>query len=310
MGSLSQIDFKLLLCLNSLLEHKNVSRAADQMQMSQPAMSRALGKLRELFNDPLFIRTSHGMEPTARAQALANPLQATLDQLSSLLISEDFSPTLSQRNFKLHMSSYGSQAYLGDIAAAFYQQAPSAQLEVINIQEKSLIQHSAQSIDLAITSQQTLVPDYFHQLYLGDEQMCCFMNNKHPLSGKKLDIDGYLAYSHVVISLGGGPSMPVDEHLSRLGKSRQIGLRTPHFISALEVVSKTQMLLNTTPLVPAKFIKQFALVCQEIPFQMPVNRYYLNWPATLHRDPGHRWLRALCAKVIRKSIAAQTGISI
>ncbi|MCJ8338971.1 MAG: LysR family transcriptional regulator [Pseudomonadales bacterium] len=302
--ALSQIDFKLLLCLNSLLAHRNVSRAADQMHMSQPAMSRALGKLRELFDDPLFVRTSQGMEPTTRAEALANPLQATLDQLSSLLISENFSPQLSQRNFKLHMSSYVSQAYLGDIAAAFYQQAPNAHLEVINLQEKSLIHQSSQSIDLAVASQQTLVPDYFHQLYLGVEQMCCFMSRNHPLSCSKLDLDGYLAYSHVVISLGGGPNMPVEEHLSLLGKSRKIGLRTPHFLSALEVVSKTQMLLNTTPLVPGKFMQQFDLICQKIPFQLPENRYYLSWPPSLHRDPGHQWLRGLCAKVIKENITA------
>ena len=82
MVALAQIDFKLLLCLNALLTHKNVSRAADEMHMSQPAMSRTLAKLRELFNDPLFIRTSHGMEPTSRAVALTQPLQCTLDQLS------------------------------------------------------------------------------------------------------------------------------------------------------------------------------------------------------------------------------------
>lgn len=299
MVPLSQIDFKLLLCLNALLAHKNVTRAADEMHMSQPAMSRSLAKLRELFNDPLFVRTSHGMEPTARAVALSQPLQRTLDQLSSLLISKDFSPQLCQRNFRLHMSSYTAQAHLATIATDFYLQATSAQLEIIDIQGKSLQHHSAQVIDLALGSQMTYVPDYFHQLHVGDEQMYCFMSANHPLADGPLDLDSFLQYPHAVVSLGGGPSMPLESQLSALGKSRKVGFRTPHYLSALEVVSKTQMLFNTPPIVPQAFARQFNLVAKKIPLQIPALRYYLSWPPTLHKDPAHQWLRELCTRVIR-----------
>ena len=110
--NLSQIDFKLLLCLSTLLKYQNVSLAADDMNMSQPAMSRSLGKLRTLFNDPLFVRTAIGMEPTPRALSLAEPLNCTLNQLTELLTSQEFSPSKCQRNFRLHMTSYITQAHL------------------------------------------------------------------------------------------------------------------------------------------------------------------------------------------------------
>ncbi len=302
MQSLSHVDFKLLLCLNALLAHNNVSRAADEMNMSQPAMSRALAKLRLLFNDQLFVRTSHGMEPTTRAVSLLQPLQGTLDQLNRLLISENFSPLLCQRTFKIHMSSYSSQAHISNLAKLFYQQAPNAQLEIIDIKGKPLQQQSSQVIDLALGSQMTHVPDYFHQLYLGEEEMQCFMRADHPLADQDLTLDKFLDYPHVVVSLGGGPSMPIENQLNAIGKSRKVGFRSPHYLNALEVISSTQMLFNTSPIVPLRFQKQFNLIGKKLPFDHPPSRYYLNWPPTLHKDPAHIWLRNLCSTVIKNNM--------
>jgi DNA-binding transcriptional LysR family regulator len=299
---LSQIDFKLLLCLNALLKHQNVSRAADEMNMSQPAMSRSLARLRELFNDPLFTRTSHGMEPTSRAVALTQPLQLTLEQLNSLLINEDFSPLECSKNFRLHMSSYTSQAHLGEIASNFYKQAPKSQLEILDIKGKSLQNTNTQTIDLALTSQTTFIPDYFHRRYLGEEKMHCFMSKNHPLANKEISLDNFLDYQHIVITLGSGPNMPLEAQLSTLGKSRSIGFRTPHYFSALEVVSKTQMLLSTSPIVPQRFLTHFGLVRKQIPFDLERVRYFLCWPTTLHKDPANQWFRDLCAQSISNNL--------
>jgi DNA-binding transcriptional LysR family regulator len=302
MTALSQVDFKLLLCLNALLTSKNVSRAADEMHMSQPAMSRSLAKLRELFDDPLFIRSSHGMEPTARAIELSQPLQCTLDQLSSLLIRQDFSAEHCQRNFRLHMSCYASQAHLASIASAFYAQAPKAQLEIIDIRGKSLQHQSVQAIDLAFVNHTTILPDNFHQLYVGDEKMYCFMSAEHPMAEKALDLQSFLLYPHAVVTLGGGPNTPIESELNTMGKSRKIGFKTPHYISALEVVAKSEMFFSTPPIVPQGFAKQFNLVSKEIPLQIPAYNYYLSWPPTLHKDPAHQWLRELCAKAVRVNL--------
>lgn len=288
--------------MNSLLEHRNVSRAADEMSMSQPAMSRSLSKLRTLFEDPLFVRTSHGMEPTTRAILLTQPLQRTLDQLSALFISQDFSPGLCQRNFRLHMSNYTSQAHLSEITKQFYLQAPNAQLEIVDIRGKSLQHHSSQVIDIALGSQMTYVPEYFHQLYLGVEEMRCFMSASHPLADKELDLESFLHYPHVVVSLGGGPNMPLENRLNELGKTRKIGFRTPHYLNALDVLSQSEMLFNTSPIVPEKFLQQFKLVNKAIPFQLSGTKYYLSWPPTLHKDPAHRWFRKLCVDVIKNNL--------
>ncbi|NQZ90272.1 MAG: LysR family transcriptional regulator [Colwellia sp.] len=297
--ALSQIDFKLLLCLNSLLKNRSVSMAADEMNMSQPAMSRALAKLRTLFGDPLFVRSSLGMEPTHRALSLSQPLSNTLDQMTELLSNQSFTPETCKRNFRLHMSSYLTQAYLPAIAEKFYKEAPDAQLEVIDLKEKSLFNQSGQNIDLAMCSQAMQIPEYFHQIPVGEEFMQCFMSDKHPLNGKKMTMNDYLNYSHIMVTLGGGPNIPIQNSLTKLGRARKVGLRVSHYLGALEVLSRTNMLFSSSPLVPDRFAEQFSITSQPLPFKQDSLRYLLVWPPTVHKDPAQKWLRNLCANVIK-----------
>ncbi|WDE12720.1 LysR family transcriptional regulator [Thalassomonas haliotis] len=305
--AIQQVDFKLLQCLQSLLKYNNVSLAADDMNMTQPAMSRALAKLREIFNDPLFVRTGSGMEPTARALSLIQALEATLDQLNQLLASESFIPALCQRNFRLHMSSYISQAHLPDIARAFYRAAPQAQLEIIDLKEKSLLSESAQNIDIAICSQAMKIPEYFHQSVAGNESMLCYMAQSHPLSDKPLTLDNYLSYPHIVVSLGGGPKIPIENQLAKQGRARKIGLRVPHYLGALEVMSKTDMLFSSTSFVPERFSQQFRIMAKPLPFAVDSLEYVIVWPPTVHKDPAHLWMRNLCTNIIRDNLASLKG---
>ncbi|NQZ12285.1 MAG: LysR family transcriptional regulator, partial [Algicola sp.] len=283
---LSQIDFKLLLCLSSLLKHHNVSLAADEMHISQPAMSRALAKLRTLFSDPLLVRTSKGMEPTRRALSLVQPLHSTLDQLTVLLSNQDFTPLECERNFRLHMTSYITQAHLPHIAEAFYRGAPNAQLEIINLGEKSLLDHSAQNIDLVLCSQAMHIPEHFHQLPVGQESMRCFMAKNHPLANTELTLDNFLAYPHIIVTLGGGPNIPLESSLSKIGRVRKVGLRVPHYVGALEVLSRTNMLFNSSPFVADRFSEQFSIMSQPLPVRQDSLNYVLVWPPTVHKDPA------------------------
>ncbi len=300
--SLSQVDYKLLQCLSCLLKYQNVSIAADEMNMSQPAMSRTLAKLRMLFNDPLFVRTAAGMEPTTRALSLEQGLNTSLNQLAELLSNKTFSPELCERNFRLHMTSYITQAHLPGIAEAFYNAAPHAQLEIIDLKEKSLINQSAQNIDLAVCSHAMQIPEYFHQFPVGKESMHCFMSDKHPLKNETLTLENYVDYPHILVTLGGGPSIPIETSLSKLGKVRQVGLRVPHFLGALEVLSRTNMLFTSSQNVPNRFANHFSLCAKPLPFAHDDFNYFLVWPPTVHNDPAQKWLRDLCANIIKENL--------
>jgi len=299
---LAQVDLKLLLCLSCLLKHQNVSMAADEMNMSQPAMSRSLAKLRTLFKDPLFVRTAVGMEPTVHALSLVQPLEKTLNQLTELFSKQDFCPNDCKRNFRLHMTSYLTQAHLPDIAEAFYIAAPNAQLEIINLQEKSLLQQSAQNIDLALCSQVMQVPEHFHQIPVGEEMMSCFMAKNHPLSKETLTLDNFLDYPHIVVSIGGGPNVLIETNLSKLGKIRKVGLRVPHYLGALEVLSRTKMLFSSTSFVADRFSQLFPITSRPLPIENNSLNYVLVWPPTVHNDPAQQWLRKLCADIIKNNL--------
>lgn len=304
MSSISQVDFKLLQCLSSLIKYKNVSLAADDMNMTQPAMSRNLSKLRNIFNDPLFVRTAKGMEPTNRALSLVQPLENTLNQLNLLLTNKAFEPETCQRNFRLHMSSYITQAHLPDIAEAFYKAAPHAQLEIVNLSEKSLLQESAQNIDIAICSQAMRIPEYYHTISVGTEKMVCFMSRNHPLHNRELTLDNYLSYSHIMVSLGGGPNVPIENKLSKLGRVRKVGMRVPHYLGALEVMSKTPMLFTSSSFVPKRFSNLFNIISKPLPFSQEKLKYVLVWPPTVHKDPAQQWLRTLCANIIKNNLSS------
>jgi len=296
---LSQLDFKLLLSLSRLLKNRSVSLAADEMNMSQPAMSRSLAKLRTVFNDPLFVRTSNGMEATPRALSLEQPLSRTLEQLNELVLNQEFLPESCNRNFRLHMSSYTTQAHLPAISEAFYREAPNAQIEIIDLKEKSLLNQSTQDIDLVLCSQVMQVPDTFHRLSVGQESSYCFMAKNHPLATGKFTLDDYLKYPHIVTTLGGGPNFPIETTLSKLNKVRKVGLRTPHYLAALEVLSRTQMLFSSSPLVPDRFRQQFSITSRPLPFNHNTLQYALAWPPTVNKDPVQQWFRKLCGDIIK-----------
>jgi len=299
---LSQLDFKLLLSLSRLLKHRSVSLAADEMNMSQPAMSRSLAKLRAMFNDPLFVRTSNGMQPTTRALSLEQPLNRTLEQLNELVLNKEFLPKLCNRNFRLHMSSYTAQAHLSDISDEFYRAAPKAQIEVIDLKEKSLLNQNAQDIDLVLCSQMMKVPETYHRFPVGQESSYCFMAKNHPLATGKFALDDYLRYSHIVTTLGGGPNFPIETTLSKLGKVRKVGLRSPHYLAALEVLSRSQMLFSSSPLVPDRFREQFSITSRPLPFMHDTLQYALAWPPTVHNDPAQQWFRKICGDIIKNNL--------
>ncbi|OMH37958.1 LysR family transcriptional regulator [Motiliproteus sp. MSK22-1] len=300
---LAQLDFKLLLCLQQLLLTCNVSQAADQLHMSQPAMSRALNRLRELFDDPLFIRSNSGMQPTTRALTLAEPLSATLAQLDNLMQKERFEPGKSKRQFRLQMTGYMAQAYLAEITKKFYQQAPHADLETINLKEKSLLNQPASVADLTFCSDAMYVPDHYRRQQLGEEFFSCVMAQDHPLNSlDQLSVDDYLSYPHVITTLGGSPHIRVNDMLSKLGYQRRIGMRLPHYMAALEIVGSSHLLITSTTLVVERYKQQFGLSVKPLPINMEPATYYQVWSPVVHQDPALIWLRQLCAQIISEMI--------
>ena len=298
--TLQHLDLKLLTGLLYLLQERSVSRAAQRLFISQSAMSRILMRLRELFDDPLFVRTSAGMEPTVKALELMGPLEQVLEQLEQLFSKSDFNPSTSRRNFRIQTTHYQAQAYIPAIAEVFYRLASQASLETITVTENSLLHQASNTSDLGLCSEYIQVPESFHKQPLGKETFRCVMSKHHPLAAcEQMTLDDYLSYSHVLVNMGGGARLVSSEVLGGRAKERKFAFRTPYFMSALETVGRTQLLLSTSGLLPDRFCQQFQLVSRALPIEFPSIDYYVCWMKFMNHDPGLLWLKSLCVEVIR-----------
>ncbi|MBN0985954.1 LysR family transcriptional regulator [Amphritea pacifica] len=302
-GQFQQLDIKSLTGLLYLLEERNVGRAADRLFISQSAMSRLLTRLREGFDDPLFVRTARGMIPTSKALALELPVRQMLEQLASLIAEPQFVPHLSDRTFRLQTTHYQAQAYGPSIAERFYQQAPNASLDTSTVSESSLLEDPGQPCDVILCSNFIHVPPHFERQLLGREKYVLIMAQDHPLAmQERVSIAEYLSYSHVLVSLGGGAKLLANDPLGKLAQEKKFALRTPYFMAALEAVGRTQLLFSSSGLLASQYAERFGLTIKPLPFESNDIDYYLVWPKAVDQDPGSLWLRNLCSQVVRELI--------
>jgi len=307
-GLFQQLDIKSLTGLLYLLEERNVGRAADRLFISQSAMSRMLIRLREAFDDPLFVRTARGMIPTAKAVALENPVRQMLEQLAGLVSAPPFVPHLSDRTFRLQTTHYQAQAYGPSIAERFYQQAPNASLDTTTVTESSLLEDSAQACDVVLCSNFIQLPHQFERRLLGREKYVLIMARDHPLAEQdEVSVAEYLSFSHVLVSLGGGAKVLGNEALGKLAREKRFALRTPYFMAALEAVGRTQLLFSSSGLLASQYAQRFGLTIKPLPFESNDTEYFLAWPKTVDQDPGSLWLRTLCSQVVKELIPFPVG---
>lgn len=307
-GQFQQLDIKSLTGLLYLLEERNVGRAADRLFISQSAMSRVLIRLREAFDDPLFVRTAKGMIPTTKAITLEGPVRQMLEQMASLISAPPFVPHLSDRTFRLQTTHYQAQAYGPSIAERFYQQAPNASLDTTTVTESSLLEDSGQVCDVVLCSNFIQVPHHFERQLLGREKYVLIMAKDHPLAAQdEVSVAEYLSYSHVLVNLGGGAKLPGNDPLGKLAREKRFALRTPYFMAALEAVGRTQLLFSSSGLLASQYAQRFGLTIKPLPFESNDTEYYLVWPKAVDQDPGSLWLRTLCSQVVKELIPFPVG---
>lgn len=303
-NALQQLDLKSLTGLLYLLEERHVGRAGGRLSISQSAMSRLLIRLRDAFDDPLFIRTSKGMVPTSKALELEAPVRRMLEQMALLESPVSFQPQTSKRTFHLQTTHYQAQAYVPAIAKRFCAEAPSAVLETTTITETSLLSQAEHSVDIVLCSEYIQVPNDFHKSLLGKEKFRCIMSIHHPLAKKeKVSLDDYLSYDHVLLNMGGSGRLLSDVVLGERAKERRFALRTPYFLAALEAVGQTSLLMSTSSLLPERFCRQFGLMIRELPVEFPDVHYYVCWSRFMAQDPAVEWFRKTVLESVKGLIS-------
>ena len=301
-------NLNLLPTLKVLLETRNISRAAELLHLSQPSISKQLAQLRSEFDDELLVREGQRWLLTPRAEALAAQLADSLGALERLYEAPGFDPSRCERVFRLASSDYVAQHILPDICAALAKEAPLAALEYSLWDRRQLPQLWQSELDLVSTITEQ-VPDQIRGLHQGEDRLAVLIGRHHPLAGKALSLDDYLAWPHLQVSGGGDKDSPVEQVLAPQGLRRRWFARVPFFQAAVEVLLRTDCLMTTPAHIAWQLSCGHELTFVDLPFATRDQQYHLLWHQRHHQDPAHRWFRELAYPFLRDHLERTVGES-
>ncbi|MEX1167190.1 MAG: LysR family transcriptional regulator [Hydrogenophaga sp.] len=296
---LNDIDLNLLVVFDQLLREGNVSRAAVALEISQPTVSNALRRLRDLLGDELFLRTAQGMAPTPYAQALAEPVSLALQGLHRALnVRASFDPGTSERCFTLALTDVGEIYFLPVLMEALSREAPAVTLRCVPVASPALREAMATGqVDLAV-GWLPPVEAGFRQQALFRQRYVALMRKSHPLAAhSKASAAAYRRADHVrVVSQGTGHPQ-VDEALARLGIVGKVKLSVPHYVALGHVLASADLVATVPERLADRLGAPFGLVSRPLTLKLPLSTICQLWHDHLHRDPGHQWLREHIAQL-------------
>ncbi len=295
---LHELDLNLLLVFDRLAQDGRVSRVAESLGLSQPAVSNALRRLRDALGDELFVRTPAGMAPTPYAQQLSGPVAVALQGLQGALhVQASFDPARSERCFNLAMTDVGEIYFLPVLMDALAREAPGITLHCLPVADTTLReQMAAGRVDLALGSLPQLQGGFFQQA-LFRQRYVALMRAGHPLAGSTaLSATRYRQAAHVRVVSAGTAHGQVDDALQRLGVVRRVQLTVPHYVALGQVLASTGLVATVPERLAERLAGPHGLVSRPLGLKLPTSTIAQLWHAHLHRDPGHQWLRNLVAQ--------------
>ncbi len=287
-----RIDLNLFTVFDAIYTEGNLTRAANVLNLTQPAVSHALARLRDNFDDPLFVRQGNKMQPTAIAKNVIMDIREALCQLHvALQQAKQFDPSTAKNTYSLSLHDSLEASYIPYLMNQMDKEAPQSNLNCPRIRRSDLENKLASGdIDMAID---ILLPvnDSICHTQIRKDQLVVVAAKKHAALNKCLDLETYLEQKHVLVSSrSSGPGLE-DFELGRLGLQRRVGLRCQHFFTACRVVEGSNMLL-TMPETSAKiFSEQLDITTYPVPVELPVIDVHLYWHLNSDKDPANRWLR-------------------
>ena len=291
---LHEIDLNLLVVFNQLLVERRVSKVADNLGISQPAVSNSLAKLRKLFGDELFLRTPKGMEPTPFADQLAESVSYALAMIHSGVNQRtSFEPSSAKRSFTIGMTDIGEIYFLPTLIECLRREAPGVTLSTVrntavNVREEL----EAGKVDLAIGLLPQLKAGFF-QRRLFTQSYVCLMRRGHRLDKRKISLAEFSAAEHLVVVSAGTGHGKVDELLQRSGIERTVRLTVPHYVSVGHILQGSDLITTVPERLADRLLDHFGLAKVAHPAKLPDIAINVFWHAKYHRSPANRWLRGI-----------------
>ncbi len=291
------MDLNLLVTLEALLAEQNVTKAANRLHLSQPAVSAQLSRLRDLFDDPLLIPAQRGMTPTAKALELLDPLRHALDQVRAALAEHrHFDPGNAKLTLAIACTDYLQAVVARPLAVALRKEAPGVRIALRHLDPLQLeAQMVRGDVDLALMTPEH-GPGSLRARRLFDERYVLIGRKRHPGLRRGLTAEEFARLDHVIVSLRGGDfTTPVDDGLAALGYQRNVVLSAASFLIVPEIVSHS----NFVALVPERLVRdrRDELKIVECPFPVPGFTVSMLWHERNHGHSGQRWVRETVMEV-------------
>ena len=292
LNDIRALDLNLLRTLDALLDERSVTRAASRLSLTQPAVSGALARLREAFDDPLFVRARHGVLPTPRALALATPVKRLLADAEALVRPPAFDPATAELLVSVSATDYGQRTLVRPFLTALRERAPRVRVAVWPLEGgrvRDQLEHG--DIDLAFTLPEE-APAPFHSRRLHDDRYVCALRAGHPAAAAGgLTLDRFCALDHVLVSpKGGGFRGATDVALEAVGRSRRVALSVPGFLVLPDMLRASDLVA----VVPGRLLSEepgIALLTP--PLDIPGFTMIAAWHERTQHDVVHRWMRSL-----------------
>lgn len=292
---LSQVDLNLFVVFEVIYTERNTTRAADILCLSQPAVSNALGRLRRVMDDPLFVRTPQGMLPTPLAERLIAPVREALSLLErGVNEGQAFDPLATEKTYRLSMNDLAGSLLLPPLLKLLETQAPKSSVSSYYLPRSEAPAALASGLLDVVIDAPLLKGANLCQLPLSSQPYVCVMRRGHPLQRRRLTLEAYLGARHIHVSGRRRGRGHVDIALNRLGKKRNIVMRTENYLQAARIVDTGDYLWT----VPAALAAQLSLTVKPLPFDVEELDWHLYWHKSADSDPSNRWLREKLLEVV------------
>jgi DNA-binding transcriptional LysR family regulator len=287
---LRNVDLNLLVTLDALLSEQSVSHAARRLRRSQPAVSAALARLRDLLNDRLLVRQGSAMAPTDYAKSVAMPLRSLLREIEQTFAPKVFDPATGSRIFRIATTDYATFTLFPRLMSRIRKVAPSVGIELWQIEENVHDRLAARDLDLAVADDWSLrhLPAR-ETLY--SERFVCVVRRDHPRIRGVLSVERFVAEKHALVSARGRVAGNVDGALERFGKRRDVVLTMPHFLAVPAIIEETDLVVTLAERIARKLSAGAALRILKPPVDLEGFDVSMAWSRITEHDAALDWLK-------------------
>jgi DNA-binding transcriptional LysR family regulator len=299
---INHVDLPALRCFVALMDERNVSRAANRLELSQPAISHTLGRLRQLFDDPLLVRARGAMAPTSRALELDPVIRNILADVDHLMKSEKaFAPRTMRARFVLTATEYLELMLVPSLIERLQREAPGVDVEVRTPNREMAASWLASGqIDFRMGWVRDPPASLYSRLLFRD-RLVCLLRHGHPTVHGSLTPEQYLEVPHVRSQVAGKTTIGrlIDETMATLKKKVRLSLLVQDYLIIPYTVARSDLIATVPERLGKRFADQLPLQILPFPFKVPRLAFSVYWHERTHRDPGHRWFRQVLADVAK-----------